>query len=49
LAQNVFNITLKSFDDNKVLKNCQLDMRIFVQVYRTIEKNLKIVIRFWKN
>jgi len=37
LEQNVFNITLKSFDDNKVLKNCQLDMLIFVQVYRTIE------------
>jgi len=38
LEQNEFNITLKNFDDNKVLKNCQLDMLIFVQVYRTIDK-----------
>jgi len=49
LEQNVFNITLKSFDDNKVSKNCQLDLLIFVQVYKTIDKNLKIIIRFWKN
>jgi len=28
-----------SFDDNKVLKS-QLDMLIFVQVWRTIDKNL---------
>ena len=49
LEQNVFNITLKSFDDNKVLKNCQLDMLIFVQVYKTINKNFKIINRFWKN
>ena len=34
LKQNVFNITLKSFDDNKVLKNCQLDMLISVQDHR---------------
>jgi hypothetical protein len=40
LEQNVFYITLYSFDDNKVLKNCQLDMLIFVQVYKTIDKNL---------
>jgi len=40
LEQNVFNITLKSFDDNKVLKNCQLDMLIFVQVYMTIDKKI---------
>ncbi len=39
--QTVFNITLKSFDDNKVLKNCQMDMLIFVQVYMTIDKNLR--------
>jgi len=49
LEQNVFNITLKSFDDNKVLKNCQLDMLIFVQVYKTIDKNFEIINRFWKN
>jgi len=47
--QNVFNLTLKSFDDNKVLKNCQLDMLIFVQVYRTIDKIFEIINRFWKN
>ena len=35
----MFNIALKGFDDNKVLKNCQLDMLIFVQVYKTIDKN----------
>ena len=49
LEQNVFNITLKGFDDNKVLKNYQLDMLIFVQVYRTINKNFEIINRFWKN
>jgi len=31
-------LLFKSFDDNKVLKNCQLDMLIFVQVYKTIDK-----------
>jgi len=35
----VFNITLKSFDDNKV----------FVQVYKTIDKIFEIINRFWKN
>jgi len=49
LEQNVFNITLKGFDDNKILKNCQLDMLIFVQVYKTIDKNFEIINRFWKN
>ena len=49
LEQNEFNITLKSFDDNKVLKNCQLNMLIFVQVYMTIDKKFEIVNRFWKN
>ena len=49
LEQNEFNITLKSFDDNKVLKNCQLDMLIFVQVYMTIDKNFEIINRFYKN
>jgi len=49
LEQNEFNITLKSFDDNKVLKNCQLDMLIFVQVYKTIDKNFEIINRLWKN
>ena len=49
MEQNVFTITLKSFDDNKVLKNCQLDRLIFVQVYRTIDKNFEIINRFWKN
>jgi len=49
LEQNEFNITLKSFDDNKVLKNCQLDMVIFFQVYKTIDKNFEIINRFWKN
>ena len=49
LEQNEFNFTLKSFDDNKVLKNCQLDILIFVQVYRTIDKNFEIINRFWKN
>jgi len=49
LEQNVFNITLKSFDDNKVLKNCQLDMLIFVHVYMTIDKIFEIINRFWKN
>ena len=49
LEQNEFNITRKSFDDNKVLKNCQLDMLIFVQVYRTIDKIFEIINRFWKN
>jgi len=39
--QNVFNITFKSFNDNKVLKNCQLDMLIFVQVYKTIDKKIE--------
>jgi len=29
-----------SFDDNKGIKKCQLDMLIFVQVCRTIDKNL---------
>jgi len=49
LEQNVFNITLKGFDDNKVLKNYQLDMLIFVQVYRTIDKMFEIIYRFWMN
>jgi len=49
LEQNEFKIILKSFDDNKVLKNCQLDMLIFVQVYRTVDKNFEIINRFWKN
>jgi len=49
LEQNVFNITLKRFDDNKVLKTCQLDMLIFVQVYRTIDKKFEIINRLWKN
>ena len=49
LEQNVFNITLKGFDDNKVLKNCQLDMLIFVQVYKTINKIFEIIYRFWMN
>jgi len=44
LEQNVFNITLESFDDKKVLKNYQLDMLIFVQVYRTIDKVLRSLI-----
>jgi len=39
VEQNLFNISTLSFDDNKVLK-CQLDMLIFVQVCRTIDKNL---------
>jgi len=43
LEQNEFNITLKSFEDNKVLKNCQLDMLIFFQVYRTIDKDLSSI------
>jgi len=35
-------LPLESFDDNKVLKivNFQLDMLIFVQVYKTIDKIL---------
>jgi len=49
LEQNEFNITFKSFYDNKVLKNCQLDMLIFVQVYMTIDINFEIINRFWKN
>jgi len=49
LEQNVFNITLKGFDDIKVLKNCQLDMLIFVQMYETIDKNFEIIYRFWMN
>jgi len=49
LEQNVFNIALKSFDDNKVLKNCQLDLLISVQVYRTIDKIFEIINKFWKN
>ena len=49
LEQNEFNITLKNFDDNKVLKSCQLNMIIFVQVYTTIDKNFEIINRFWKN
>jgi len=32
-------LPLLSFDDNELLK-CQLDMPIFVQVWRTINKNL---------
>jgi len=43
LEQKVLNITLWSFDDNKVLKNCQLDMLIFDQVYKTIDKNSGIL------
>jgi len=34
-------LPFESFDDNKVLKDCQLDMLIFVHVYRTIGKNLR--------
>jgi len=41
-------LPFESFDDNKVLKNCQLDMLIFVQVYKTVDK-FEINIRFWKN
>jgi len=37
-------LPLESFDDNKVLKNCQLDMLIFVQVYKTIDKILRSLI-----
>ena len=44
LEQNEFKITFKSFDDKKVLKNCQLDMLIFVQVYKTIDKFLRSLI-----
>jgi len=44
LEQNMFNITLKSFDDNKVLKNCQLDLLIFVQVNRIIDKKLRLLL-----
>ena len=44
LEQNEFNTTLKSFDDNKVLKNCQLDMLIFLQVYKTIDIILRSLI-----
>ena len=49
LEQNEFSIILKSFDDNKVLKNCQLNMLIFVQVYKTMDKIFEIINRFWKN
>jgi len=42
-------LTLKSFDDNKVLKKFQLEMLIFIQVYRTIDKKFEIINRFWKN
>ena len=35
------NATL-SFDDNKGIKKCQLDLLIFVQVCRTIDKNLSV-------
>ena len=49
LEQRVFRkITFLSFDDNKLLKNCQLDMLNFVQVYRTIIKVVMIT-RFWLN
>jgi len=41
LEQNVFNITTLSFDDNKVLK-MSTGMLIFVQVCRTIDKNLSV-------
>jgi len=34
-------LPLEGFDDNKVLENCQLDTLIFVQVYSTIDKNLR--------
>jgi len=36
-------LSLESFDDNKALKNCQLDMLIFVQVCRIIDKNLVFI------
>jgi len=38
LEQNVFDNATLSFDDNKGIKICQLDMLIFVQVCRTIDK-----------
>jgi len=37
-------LPFESFDDNKVLKNCQLDMLIFVQVYKTVDKNLRSIL-----
>jgi len=44
LEQMCLTLPLESFDDNKVLKNCQLDMLIFVQVDRTIHKILRSLI-----
>jgi len=40
LEQNVFNITSWEFWWQQGIKNCQLDMLIFDQVCRTIDKNL---------
>ena len=50
LEQNKFEQCLLSFDDSKVLKN-QLDMLIFVQVYKTKDKlyNVFIMYLFLKN
>jgi len=42
LEQNVLDNTTLSFDDNKVLKKCQLDILISVQVCRNIDKNLSV-------
>jgi len=42
LEQNVFENDTLSFDDNKGVKKCQLDMLTFVQLCRTIDKNLSV-------
>jgi len=42
-------LRLKVLSDNKLLKNCLLDMLIFVQVYRTIENFFETIYRFWMN
>jgi len=42
LEQNMFDNATLSFDDNKGIKKCQLNMLIFVQVCKTIDKNLRV-------
>jgi len=49
LEQNVFNIILKSFDDNKVLKKLSIGFANICSSVQDHRNFFKIVNRFWKN
>jgi len=49
LEQNVFNIILKSFDDNKVLKKLSIGYANICSSIQDSRQKFEINIRFWKN